>query len=191
MCVLVGVTDQLNWHTCMKYPSLCMTDWFTSRNLVFLRQIPFKMRATHPLEPGWLSRCNSYATLRSAEVSGVWFPVVVWISATSTASRPALHSIQSPVQWRPDAGRETVHSLPCRAWVRNARNCTSTFPCIFMAYLSLLNAFCVVSDRLCGLVIRVPGYRREMNCVTCEVRTELYIFIIGFCILLRVILNYK
>jgi hypothetical protein len=27
-------------------------------------------------------------------------------------------------------------------------------------------------DRLCGLVVRVPGYRTEMNCASCEVRTE-------------------
>jgi hypothetical protein len=27
-------------------------------------------------------------------------------------------------------------------------------------------------DRLCGLVVRVPGYRTEMYCATCEVRTE-------------------
>jgi hypothetical protein len=27
-------------------------------------------------------------------------------------------------------------------------------------------------DRLCGLVVRVPGYRTENNCVSCEVRTE-------------------
>jgi hypothetical protein len=25
---------------------------------------------------------------------------------------------------------------------------------------------------LCGLVVRVPGYRTEMYCVSCEVRTE-------------------
>jgi hypothetical protein len=31
-------------------------------------------------------------------------------------------------------------------------------------------------DRLCGLVVRVPGCRTEMNCVSCEVRTE-YIYI--------------
>jgi hypothetical protein len=24
----------------------------------------------------------------------------------------------------------------------------------------------------CGLVVRVPGYRTEMYCVSCEVRTE-------------------
>jgi hypothetical protein len=29
-----------------------------------------------------------------------------------------------------------------------------------------------VKDRLCGLVVRVPGYRTEMYCVSCEVRTE-------------------
>jgi hypothetical protein len=27
-------------------------------------------------------------------------------------------------------------------------------------------------DRLCGLVVRVPGYITEMYCVSCEVRTE-------------------
>jgi hypothetical protein len=28
-------------------------------------------------------------------------------------------------------------------------------------------------DRLCGLVVRVPGYTTEMYCASCEVRTEL------------------
>jgi hypothetical protein len=28
------------------------------------------------------------------------------------------------------------------------------------------------SDRLCGLVVRVPGYTTEMYCVCCEIRTE-------------------
>jgi hypothetical protein len=37
--------------------------------------------------------------------------------------------------------------------------------------------FCSVykdyKDRLCGgLVVRVPGYRRKMNCSSCEVRTQ-------------------
>jgi hypothetical protein len=27
-------------------------------------------------------------------------------------------------------------------------------------------------DRLCGLVVIVPGYRTEMYCASCEVRTE-------------------
>jgi hypothetical protein len=30
----------------------------------------------------------------------------------------------------------------------------------------------VKSDRLCGLVVRVPGYTTEMYCASCEVRTE-------------------
>jgi hypothetical protein len=30
----------------------------------------------------------------------------------------------------------------------------------------------VVTDHLCGLVVRVPGYRTEMYCAFCEVRTE-------------------
>jgi hypothetical protein len=30
----------------------------------------------------------------------------------------------------------------------------------------------LVKDRLCGLLLRVPGYRTEMYCVSCEVRTD-------------------
>jgi hypothetical protein len=30
----------------------------------------------------------------------------------------------------------------------------------------------IILDRPCGLVVRVPGYRTEMYCVSCEVRTE-------------------
>jgi hypothetical protein len=29
----------------------------------------------------------------------------------------------------------------------------------------------LVADRLCGVVVRVPGYTTEMYCVSCEVRT--------------------
>jgi hypothetical protein len=29
-----------------------------------------------------------------------------------------------------------------------------------------------LSYRLCGVVIRVPGYTTEMYCASCEVRTE-------------------
>jgi hypothetical protein len=32
------------------------------------------------------------------------------------------------------------------------------------------------SDRHCGLVVRVPGYKTEMYCVYCEVRTEFIYF---------------
>jgi hypothetical protein len=31
-------------------------------------------------------------------------------------------------------------------------------------------------DRLCGIVVRVPGYTTEMYCASCEARTE-YIYI--------------
>jgi hypothetical protein len=27
-------------------------------------------------------------------------------------------------------------------------------------------------DRLCGLVVRIPGYKTETCCVSCEIRTE-------------------
>jgi hypothetical protein len=32
-------------------------------------------------------------------------------------------------------------------------------------------------DRLCGLVVRVPGYRTEMYCVSCDVRTEFIYYV--------------
>jgi hypothetical protein len=33
-------------------------------------------------------------------------------------------------------------------------------------------------NRLCGLVVRVPGYRAEIYCASCEVQTEyIYIFL--------------
>jgi hypothetical protein len=32
-------------------------------------------------------------------------------------------------------------------------------------------------DRLCGLVVRVPGYRTELYCAFCEVRTEFWVFL--------------
>jgi hypothetical protein len=32
-------------------------------------------------------------------------------------------------------------------------------------------------DRPCGLVVRVPGYRTEMYCASCEVRTEFICYV--------------
>jgi hypothetical protein len=32
-------------------------------------------------------------------------------------------------------------------------------------------------DRLCGLVVRVPGYKTEMYCVSCEVQIE-FIYVV-------------
>jgi hypothetical protein len=37
--------------------------------------------------------------------------------------------------------------------------------------LEILSSYCS-SDRLCSLVVRVPGYTTEMYCASCEVRTE-------------------
>jgi hypothetical protein len=42
-------------------------------------------------------------------------------------------------------------------------------PFVIVTLLSLPH---FVSDRLCGLVVRVPGYITEMYCASCEVRTE-------------------
>jgi hypothetical protein len=37
---------------------------------------------------------------------------------------------------------------------------------------SIFSMLCMVRDILCGLMVRVPGSRTEMYCVSCEVRTE-------------------
>jgi hypothetical protein len=39
--------------------------------------------------------------------------------------------------------------------------------CIIIIIIIIINI-----DRLCGLVVRVPGYTMEMYCASCEVRTE-------------------
>jgi hypothetical protein len=41
---------------------------------------------------------------------------------------------------------------------------------MFLDYI--FESFVFHKDCLCGLVVRVPGYRTEMYCVSCEVRTE-------------------
>jgi hypothetical protein len=41
--------------------------------------------------------------------------------------------------------------------------------CILVPYLTDLS---VIQDCLCGLVVRVPGYRTEMYCVSSEILTE-------------------
>jgi hypothetical protein len=50
-------------------------------------------------------------------------------------------------------------------------------------------------DRLCGLVVRVPGYRTEMYCVSCEVRTEfvyiMYKKVDRLCSLVVIVLGYR
>jgi hypothetical protein len=43
----------------------------------------------------------------------------------------------------------------------------------YIFYIYVVNA-----DRLSGIVVRVPGYRTDMYCVSCEVRSEyIYIYI--------------
>jgi hypothetical protein len=60
----------------------------------------------------------------------------------ATPSRPGLEPTQPPNQWVPDAlfpgvkrpGCEADHSFPSSAEVKNAWNCTSTHPFVFMAW---------------------------------------------------------
>jgi hypothetical protein len=43
--------------------------------------------------------------------------------------------------------------------------------------LGMLLHMSLSSDRLCGLVVRVPGYTTETYCASCDVRTE-FIYVI-------------
>jgi hypothetical protein len=42
---------------------------------------------------------------------------------------------------------------------------------------SVFNSPILLHDRLCGLVVRVPGYSSEMDCVSYEVRTEFICYV--------------
>jgi hypothetical protein len=53
-----------------------------------------------------------------------------------------------------------LYNLQLASWLRWLLSCLS-----FLLYICY-------SDRLCGLVVRVPGYRAEMYCASCEVLTE-------------------
>jgi hypothetical protein len=43
---------------------------------------------------------------------------------------------------------------------------------ISLRHVFILGSMFHTEDRLCGLVVRVPGYGTELYCVSCEVRTE-------------------
>jgi hypothetical protein len=49
---------------------------------------------------------------------------------------------------------------------------TAVLACHSQSFVGNKNLFNNAVDRLCGLVVRVPGYTTEMYCVCCEVRTE-------------------
>jgi hypothetical protein len=60
-----------------------------------------------------------------------------------------------------------------------AKHLRTLFWSLFLSQLILKhipvpnNFLCIfLFDRLCGLVVRVPGYTTEMYCASCEVRTE-------------------
>jgi hypothetical protein len=59
------------------------------------------------------------------------------------------------------------HKNTARLHYRNSQQ--TTFREIIAVYFKNLKT---LNDRLCGLVVRVPGCRTEMYCVSCEVRTE-------------------
>jgi hypothetical protein len=50
--------------------------------------------------------------------------------------------------------------------------CGQLYILVILYDLRILHEAMDLSDRLCGLVLRVPGYTTEMYCASCEVRTE-------------------
>jgi hypothetical protein len=57
---------------------------------------------------------------------------------------------------------------------------TASVRCVYYALLCIIPderinyfpVFTTIDDRLCGLMVRVPGYTTEMYCDSCEVGTE-------------------
>jgi hypothetical protein len=56
--------------------------------------------------------------------------------------------------------------VKCPNFILHTGNSRCGFP------MNPILQFVYVSDRLCGLVVRVLGYVTEVYCVSCEVRTE-------------------
>jgi hypothetical protein len=102
--------------------------------------------------------------------SRVRFPAGLGIFLFTTASRTALGPTQFPIQWilgvlslgvkRP--GRETDHSPPCSAEVKNAWSYTPTPQYIFMAWclvkhrdftFTLTSVILMLSKKLIGLIL--------------------------------------
>jgi hypothetical protein len=61
----------------------------------------------------------------------------------------------------------TGYQATCRDWLE-FRNVTDV-PCQTCVHLFMESS---IATYLCGLVARDPGYRTEMYCAFCEVRTE-------------------
>jgi hypothetical protein len=65
-----------------------------------------------------------------------------------------------------------VSAVGLRKWNRAVTPVTRNVEVFGSNHVKDPNIFYTYIHRLCGLVVRVPGYSREMYCVSCEVGTE-------------------
>jgi hypothetical protein len=75
------------------------------------------------------------------------------------------------VSWEPDKRHVTwklSDVLSRGSWFQSCLK-HARYPPLWLRYVGRIR---VSVDRLCGLVVRVPGYTTEMYCASCEVRTE-------------------
>jgi hypothetical protein len=63
--------------------------------------------------------------------------------------------------------------LPCMTSydIRAKVSCKDSLA-LTMLLRTIINTHSLLQDRFCGLVVRVPGHRTDMYCLSCEVRTE-------------------
>jgi hypothetical protein len=107
-----------------------------------------------------------------------WFP-----DSVSTLKKEAVCSSEIFVA-KYNAGRCYNPEIRCltvvRTWkltllLRTEFRLTLSHQCTLQHQETILQRCITGNDRLCGLVVRVPGYRTEMYCVSCEVRIEFYV----------------
>jgi hypothetical protein len=115
------------------------------------------------------------ATLKRAKSIEVWSEGASWCVQVWTTNRPPSITTAPKSQPRSLRSSGTQHA-PSLHWGNNiteCRNCREQETrYIKSAIRNILNSPTFSSDRLCDLVVRVPGYTTEMYCASCEVRTE-------------------
>jgi hypothetical protein len=77
----------------------------------------------------------------------------------------------SHLRYVPVAGNQIASIYSCALRVFSERDLVCSGYLISIHGLLFQTQLCDC-DRLCGLVVRVSGYRSEMYCASCEIRAE-------------------
>jgi hypothetical protein len=98
-------------------------------------------------------------------------PKVWWVTLPSLPRR--LNAVTRLPIWNCSLLLENLHWLRCMTCPSHRELNIHHLFCLWVSLWEMNSRRCkVLGDRLCGLVVRAPGYRTEMYCASCEVRTE-------------------